>query len=268
MALVVVPPPRDLLSFKGDGAAKTRDFFAVFAEELGGRNGAMLAKVGEDFVETHRRTRLANLFELLQSAALPIVMKHGGDEDLLADIEDTAGFKFKLQDAPDSFALMKLKKGMNLGEVAKSSTVAALMTKDEFQKASLSQGCFDVFTTTDYENNQVEEAEVEAFTDACLKCFAYNHGTWRIGKALVRKYMAGPAKRIMLPDYGKGPGRKLGKERDLVEMTINKIKNRKNVMLAHAPLPLNAHLPIDKCLMLRAERVQVQVGAQPLQDER
>ena len=237
MALVVAPAPRDLLSFKGDCTAKTREFFAAFAEELGGRNGEMVAQVGEDFVETHRRTRLANLFELNQNAALAIVVKSGGDEDLLASIEDTAGFTFKQPDAPDSFALMNLKKGMPLGDITSRlhNTVSARMTSEEMQKMTLTQGCFDVFTTPDYENNQVEEREVEAFTDACLVQFAYDHGTWKIGRPLVRKYMAGPAKRIMLPDYGKGPGRKLGKDRDLVQMTIDKIKNRKNVRLA--PLP-------------------------------
>ena len=244
MALVVAPAPRDLLSFKGDCTAKTREFFDAFAEDLGGRNGEMVAQVGEDFVETHRRTRLANLFELTTSVALAIVSKAGGDEDLVGSIEDTAGFKFRQPDAPDSFALMKLKNGMPLGNANynKLNTVSAKMTSEEMQKMTLSQGCFDVFTTPDYENNQVEEREVEAFTDACLQHFMYEHGTWKIGKPLVRKYMAGPAKRIMLPDYGKGPGRKLGKDRDLVQMTIDKIKNRKSVRLAPFECPPHSSL--------------------------
>jgi len=235
--------PRPISSFKGDLDAKLVDFFDSWNQELHAQLAAKNNELCERFMTEHGRTRFETWFKLTTSQADKVCADVGVGSGWRQTIEEMCGFSFTAPAAPQSAQLVS---GAGADGHAPSSksfrtrTAGALLAQNGLLMSErLPQACFDVVTTADPLANTITEADISSFTDAVLQHAAARHGTWSLGRCLLRVYGAQAAARLPnLPKYGKLPGC----EREWWKILELKAHNRQYVRPAQLNLPLASNL--------------------------
>ena len=248
------PGTGDLQALRGDPNALTTQLFNAWAEELPDDLAQLVLLVLKVFLDVHFRSRLGALFKLPIRVAIQAIRDAGVNEPdaFLLTLEETAGFKFKRDDAPESANLViphsrvspsesmeekshrKRKRTMTVGE--------RLQREGTLEDEELPEGVFKVINTADPKNNTISEPELEAWTTAVIEVCVGRYGELSLGRALCMHFGRLGKKRLYkLPDYGD----KLGKDRDLGKMLWDKCRNIRDVRSPH-PLSFPSSPPAHR----------------------